>query len=415
MAQKVRRIAILHYAAPPVVGGVETTIGAHARYLDARGFRVRLLAGNKHDLGPTVEAGVAPEFGSRGLELDAVNRELNRGVISVDFENLVQRQESLLTENLVQCDLLIVHNALTLHKNLALTCALHRLHQAGRLPPLIAWCHDFAWTDPVYSADLHDGEPWQLIRTAWSGVRYVVVSASRQDQLASLLGLGRPDIHVINPGIDIRAFLKLEQRTTELVERTGLHRAEPLLLLPARITRRKNIELAIDILAALRDMVPNPKLVITAPLGPHNPSNVAYLESLYNHVKAARCEEEILFLSEYCRDADDSGDIPDSVVADLYRLADALLFPSSAEGFGIPLLEAGLSGLPIFCADIPVLREIAPRADLLFSLDDRPESIARGIAGVLATDTRYQLRHRVRSEYDWSTICQTYLLPLVNS
>ncbi len=47
------------------------------------------------------------------------------------------------------------------------------------------------------------------------------------------------------------------------------------------------------------------------------------------------------------------------VVADLYRIADALFLPSREEGFGLPVLEAGVSRLPVICADIPALRELA--------------------------------------------------------
>jgi glycosyltransferase involved in cell wall biosynthesis len=43
---------------------------------------------------------------------------------------------------------------------------------------------------------------------------------------------------------------------------------------------------------------------------------------------------------------------------DLYKNAEALVFPSLQEGFGIPLLEAVNFNLPIFCSDIPIFREI---------------------------------------------------------
>ena len=40
-----KHIAMLHYAAPPVVGGVETTLAHHARLLAADGYRVRVVCG----------------------------------------------------------------------------------------------------------------------------------------------------------------------------------------------------------------------------------------------------------------------------------------------------------------------------------------------------------------------------------
>ncbi len=39
------RVAILHYAAPPGIGGVESTMGAHARLLADHGYPVKIIAG----------------------------------------------------------------------------------------------------------------------------------------------------------------------------------------------------------------------------------------------------------------------------------------------------------------------------------------------------------------------------------
>ncbi|WP_220790320.1 glycosyltransferase family 4 protein [Gluconacetobacter takamatsuzukensis] len=59
--------------------------------------------------------------------------------------------------------------------------------------------------------------------------------------------------------------------------------------------------------------------------------------------------------------------LSDSAVAGLVRGARALLFPSFAEGFGLPLLEALAMGIPCVCSDLPVFREIA--GDLPVYLD----------------------------------------------
>ena len=51
--------------------------------------------------------------------------------------------------------------------------------------------------------------------------------------------------------------------------------------------------------------------------------------------------------------------VDDRTMAELYRMADLVLLPSESEGFGLPVLEAGLIRAPLVCADIPVLREVA--------------------------------------------------------
>ena len=60
-------------------------------------------------------------------------------------------------------------------------------------------------------------------------------------------------IRVVPNGLDIARFLKLEAQTVEFIEKLDLLAAAPLLLLPVRITPRKNIELALGVLAVLRE------------------------------------------------------------------------------------------------------------------------------------------------------------------
>ncbi len=52
------------------------------------------------------------------------------------------------------------------------------------------------------------------------------------------------------------------------------------------------------------------------------------------------------------------GALPDAAVAALMDRAQALIFPTLAEGFGLPPLEAAARGLPVLCSDLPVLREL---------------------------------------------------------
>lgn len=49
--------------------------------------------------------------------------------------------------------------------------------------------------------------------------------------------------------------------------------------------------------------------------------------------------------------------LPDGAVAALLARSQALLFPSFAEGFGLPPYEAAAMGVPVIAADLPVLRE----------------------------------------------------------
>ncbi|MFO7167148.1 MAG: glycosyltransferase, partial [Chloroflexota bacterium] len=301
----------------------------------------------------------------------------------------------------------------------ALTAALHRLHSAGLAPHIVAWCHDFAWLDPLYTPELHEGYPWKLLRTPWPGARYVVVSEDRRSMLAGLLGLPPEQIVVVTPGVDLAAFLKLEPDTLALARRLDLLEADPLLLLPARVTRRKNIELAIAITGALRaqrqaEGCASPRLVVTGPPGPHNPANAAYLEQLKELRRATGDERSVVFLYEAYTDAEGQPrPVSDAMLADLFKLADGLLFPSRYEGFGIPILEAALAGIPIFCSDIPPFRDTAGDAALRFDLEAPPEQIAARIAAALQEDRRAALRRQVRTQYTWEAIYRRDIVPLL--
>lgn len=390
------KIAIVHYSVPPVLGGVEVTIAAHVRLLRAHGHEVKLIAGQGEN------ATLIPEIGSRHPRVEAVQRELNRGIVPEDFQSLVQDITAKLEQALRETEVLIAHNVVTLHKNLALTAALHQLVTTQRVK-LLAWCHDFAWDDPVYANDMHAGAPWDLMKRVWNHTKYVVVSESRQHALARLLQINASAIAVVPPGLDAAEFFQVSDTSAQWLAQLKLLDGAPLLLVPARVTRRKNIEFAIDIVNAMHDDGWSPKLVVMGPLGPHNPANRAYLDEL-----KTRAGDNIIFLQEY-------GSVDDAARRDLYAFADALLFPSAREGFGIPLLEAGIARLPIFCADIPPFRETAGDLASYFDLGENPHAIAARLAVFFNTDARYQFKQRVQKNYSWTRIYDTLIEPLIQN
>ena len=402
------KITLLHYAAPPVVGGVERVIGEHARLMVADGQQVTILAGRGAQTDPRIPFIELPQVDSRHAEVLAVKAELDAGKVTHRFDRLVADLEAELSQRLANTQILIAHNVCSLNKNLALTAALKKIAERPGAPRLILWHHDLAWTTPRYRSELHDGYPWDLLRVDWPEATLVTVSQMRGDELAQLLGVPDKRIKVVPNGVDLARFLKLEIQTVQLIEKLDLLSAAPLVLLPVRITPRKNIEMAIRILAALRGNFPHARLVVTGPLGPHNPANTAYFKTLTSLRASLKLDHAVVFLAEHTTDY-----LPDEVIADFYQLADALLLPSREEGFGIPILEAGLAGLPVFCADIPPLRELGEKAAVFFSLDANPREVGSLIAHKLAPDNAFKLRLRVKLEYTWQNIYKDNIRPLL--
>ena len=402
------RVDLVHYSSPPVVGGVESVIAHHARLMADAGHGVRILAGRGDVFDARVQFIHIPLFDSRHASILEVKRDLDQGIIPSQFSVLKDQLVSTLKEVTKETDVLIAHNVCSLSKNLPLTAALYQLYQERKSLRLILWHHDLAWTTPRYRSELHDGYPWDLLRRDWTGAKQVVVSGLRRQELSELLGIPIERVIVVPNGLDIERFLKLEERSVELVSQLDLLEAAPLLLLPVRITPRKNIELALSVLAALRAQFPKAALVITGPLGPHNPANVDYFKRLLSLREVLGLTGCAHFLAEVCPEY-----LPDGVIADFYHLADALIFPSREEGFGIPILEAGLAGLPIFCADIPPLRELAGDNAVYYDPDTDPKVVASVISEHFLSNPAYQLRVRVRTHYTWQRLYVEQIEPLL--
>ncbi|RPJ29068.1 MAG: glycosyltransferase family 1 protein [Chloroflexi bacterium] len=401
------KVALLHYSAPPIVGGVESVLGVQARLMADAGHQVRIVAGRGEQTEARIPFIQLPLADSRHPEVLAVKAELDAGRVPSGFDKLTVALTANLNEALDDVDVLIAHNVCSLNKNLPLTAALRNLANRNQ-PRIILWHHDLAWTTPRYRAELHDGYPWDLLRQAWPGVKQVTISEMRQCELAELFQIDKDKIAVVPNGVDIARFHKLEKQTSEYLQRLELLNASPFLLLPVRITPRKNIELALRLCASLVGQFPDTKLLVTGPLGPHNPANVKYFEKLTTLRKELGLERVVCFLAELTSEY-----IPDEVISDFYHLADALFLPSREEGFGIPVLEAGLAGLPIFCSDIPPLRSLGGSDVTYFSPDAEPIELADTIANALASNVVFRMRAGVRKGYTWERIYARHIAPLL--
>jgi glycosyltransferase involved in cell wall biosynthesis len=77
--------------------------------------------------------------------------------------------------------------------------------------------------------------------------------------------------------------------------------------------------------------------------------------------------------------------VDDATLDGLYRAADCFVFPSLAEGFGLPVLDAMLRGAPVACSNTTSLPEVAGDAALLFDPLD-VDAIALSVRRILEDD-----------------------------
>ncbi len=86
--------------------------------------------------------------------------------------------------------------------------------------------------------------------------------------------------------------------------------------------------------------------------------------------------------------------VSDEQLEGLWAIADAFVFPSLYEGFGLPILEAMARQVPVACSNASSLREVAGDAALLF--DPRDESAIAAALRRLLSDPALAQRLRAR-------------------
>jgi mannosylglucosylglycerate synthase len=415
MTGSVPTTAILHYSAPPVIGGVEAVILAHAETFLACGYPVTVIAGRGAAKALPEGGGLVriPELDSQHELVLKMGRELEQGHVPSGFEGLVDLLVQQLAPVVDRFDNVIVHNVFTKRFNLPLTAALFRLMDANQSIHYIAWCHDFDWTSSRSRSKVHPGYPWDLLRSHRADVTYVVVSQQRQQTLAKLLECPREEIQVVYNGVSAPTLLGLTEEGNALVERLELLSAELIMLMPVRVTQAKNIEYALRVVAALKARGCQVKLVLTGPPDPHDESSMDYFHSLQELRRQLGVEQEMRFVFESGPDPDEGYTIGYPVVADLYRVSDLLFMPSHREGFGMPVLEAGLAGMPVVSTSVPAAEEIGGEDVLLFDSSDDPQELVERILDRVQNRPVHRLRQRVRQNYTWQTIFRRSIEPML--
>jgi glycosyltransferase involved in cell wall biosynthesis len=261
-------------------------------------------------------------------------------------------------------DVVFLHNVTTMPFHLALTAALWRV--AERLPGVrfVAWIHDIAACNPDYDAAGYPEARWNLLSRAHPRYGFVAVSELRRRQWEKLTGA---DCRVVPNGLDPSRLLGLTEPIAALARQYHLLEREIVLLHPTRLLRRKNVELGLRVAAALKSAGRSCAYLVTGPPDNHN----------------------------------------------LFAVADALFFPSRQEGFGLPVLEAALHRLPIFCAAIEPLDTLLKHGVMYFQLDAEPAQIALRISARLGTLDAWQARNQVRHQYAWPAVYRNFLAPLL--
>ncbi len=186
--------------------------------------------------------------------------------------------------------------------------------------------------------------------SARRSARVIAISEATKSDVVAHLGVdaSRVDVTYLAPGLSEAVDPVPE---AALRERHSLGDA-PIVLSVSAHRPHKNIERLVDAVAALE----RPAVLVVPGYG------TEWEGELAAHVRRRGAEDRVRLL----------GWLGDAELEGFYESATCLAFPSLAEGFGLPVLEAMARGLPVACSDATSLPEVAGDAALYFDPLDVP-------------------------------------------
>ena len=212
---------------------------------------------------------------------------------------------------------------------------------------MLYWSHPDLMSTPLYTRPVM----WMEKRGAANAAHVITDSQVSADEIVKYLGFPGERLHVVPLAAEQPEAAPDRTHTENLVLASGQRRPH------------KNWERLIRALALVDEDV-RPRLVITGARGG---------DPLVPVVAEAGMEQWVEL----------RGWVDDVELSDLRIRARAMAFPTLAEGFGLPVLEAMSHGLPVLASGLPVLREVGGDAALWFDPLDL-ESIADAL-GTAAT------------------------------
>ena len=217
----------------------------------------------------------------------------------------------------------------------------------------IAYIHDVLFLDyPQYYTKPELFYFRNMKRLAARANMIITISDTEKQRLINNNVVVKNDIAVVYHGIN-KNFKPLSAYPSDLIDQVKekYHLPDKYLLFVGRVNTRKNLINLVKAMPLLNDGTI--KLVI---VGEHNNSN----EQLENYIAAEGIADRIIF----------TGHVPEDDLYLIYAKATVFCFPSYAEGFGLPPLEAMQCGVPVVVSNRTAMPEICGDAGVYINPDD---------------------------------------------
>ena len=211
----------------------------------------------------------------------------------------------------------------------------------------------------------------------------------------------RVAVHVGN-GVDTARFSPVPDATdAELRARLNLPTDAPIFLAIGGVEERKNTVRLFQAFQALHGQVPSSRLVIAggASLLDHDAYQARFAGMLAHGGAAARAVMR-------------TGTLRQKLMPALYRAATALAFPSVKEGFGLVVLEALASGVPVVTSRIAPFTEYLGDDDVTWCDPGDAASIVAAMTEALDGARRARLIPRgleIAARHDWTNTARAHL------
>jgi glycosyltransferase involved in cell wall biosynthesis len=265
------------------------------------------------------------------------------------------------------------------------------LFNPGFTAPVIASCpnvtvfHDlqhklhpehFRWFDlPFWNLFLY----WAVKR---SKILIAVSDATRND-LVRFYKIPESKIRVIPHGVE-REFFNI---------RNDPDRENPYLLCVSTLHPHKNLDRLIRVFGEFRKIHPEYRLVMAGLRGFH----AEFLEKI--------ADDYVQF----------TGWIPREDLYELFRRASGVVYPSTFEGFGMPVLEAMAAGVPLACSAIEPLHSIAGEAAFQFDPADDEAMLAAMIRLIEEGDSLRIPGQRRATHFTWQAAAEKTLSAILHA